>query len=112
MMTREKRDTAMPAVGDHVTPSPAHLVIPSSFHAVSASPAPVDALREVVRQYGTPTYAYDLTVIRRQVARLREHLPRAVEVFYSFKANASLGLGGFLADCGLGADVASAGQLL
>jgi diaminopimelate decarboxylase len=35
-----------------------------------------------------------------------------VRVFYSLKANASLGLCGLLADCGLGADVASAGELL
>jgi diaminopimelate decarboxylase len=35
-----------------------------------------------------------------------------VELFYSLKANAALGLCGFLADCGLGADVASAGEML
>jgi diaminopimelate decarboxylase len=109
--TKTKNDAAT-VIGDPVAPSPPYLVSPPSFHAVSASPAPIDALREVVRQYGTPTYAYDVTVIRRQVARLHEHLPPAVEVFYSFKANASLGLGGFLAHCGLGADVASAGELL
>jgi diaminopimelate decarboxylase len=74
--------------------------------------APLAALREIVRRHGTPTYAYDLQRIRAQVDLLRTHLPQAVEVFYSLKANASLGLAGFLADCGLGADVASAGELL
>src|SRR5579871_461791 len=74
--------------------------------------APVATLREVVRRYGTPTYAYDLGRLRAQVAKLRAHLPPAVEVLYSLKANASLGLCGFLADAGLGADVASAGELL
>jgi len=84
----------------------------SAESTLSPVEAPVETLREIVRQYGTPTYAYDLDRIRRQVAHLRDRLPSAVELFYSFKANASLGLGGFLADCGLGADVASAGELL
>src|SRR5262249_31419610 len=73
--------------------------------------APVTVLREVLRQFGTPTYVDDLGRIRAQVARLRDCLPRALQLFYSFKANAALGLCGFLADCGLGADVASAGEL-
>jgi aldehyde dehydrogenase (NAD+) len=72
----------------------------------------VATLREIVRQHGTPIYAYDLQRIRTQVARLRESLPQRVELFYSLKANPSLGLCGFLADCGLGADVASAAELV
>jgi diaminopimelate decarboxylase len=73
---------------------------------------PVATLREIARQYGTPTYAYDLQRIRTQVDRLRQALPRQVELFYSLKANPSLGLCGFLADCGVGADVASAAELV
>lgn len=73
---------------------------------------PLEVLREVVHRYGTPTYAYDLRTIRAQVARLHEHLPHEVELFYSFKANPSLGLCGYLADCGLGADVASAAEMV
>jgi diaminopimelate decarboxylase len=69
-------------------------------------------LREVVRRYGTPTYAYDIACIRGQAAKLRASLPAAVEILYSLKANASLGLCGVLAGCGLGADVASAGELV
>ena len=71
-----------------------------------------NSLREIIRRFGTPTYAYDLARIRAQVRRLRDHLPAAVEIFYSLKANAALGLCGFVADCGLGADVASAGEIL
>jgi diaminopimelate decarboxylase len=74
--------------------------------------APVEALREIARRYGTPAYAYDLRRVRAQAARLRDHLPPSVEVLYSLKANASLGLCGVLAGCGLGADVASPGELL
>jgi len=58
-----------------------------------------------------PEYAYDLDRLRRQVDRLRTALPAAVEVLYSFKANASLGICDVFADAGLGADVASAGEL-
>src|SRR5262249_40398859 len=89
-------------------------VSPSTPPAGGGSPleAPLQALREGIRQHGTPTYAYDVGRIRGQVAKLRAHLPAAVEVLYSLKANASLGLCGVLAGCGLGADVASAGELL
>jgi diaminopimelate decarboxylase len=75
-------------------------------------PAPIEMLREVVRRHGTPTYAYDLGQIRAQVANLKTTLPPTVEILYSLKANASLGLCGFIAAQGLGADVASAGELV
>jgi diaminopimelate decarboxylase len=74
--------------------------------------APVEVLREVVRLHGTPTYAYDLASVRHQLTLLRSALANTVEVYYSLKANASLGLCGFLAAQGLGADVASAGELV
>src|SRR6266446_3099996 len=74
--------------------------------------APVQTLLEMARRYGTPTYAYDLGRLRAQIARLRASLPPAVQVLYSLKANASLGLCGFIAGSGLWADVASAGELV
>jgi diaminopimelate decarboxylase len=81
---------------------------------VPAAPveAPVEALLEVVRRYGTPTYAYDLGRLRAQVTKVRSYLPAGVDALYSLKANASLGLCSFFAGCGLGADVASAGELV
>src|SRR5262249_20026527 len=79
---------------------------------VNLAEAPVGTLQEIVRRFGTPTYAYGLQRIRTQVDRLREALPRQLELFYSFKANPSLGLCSFLADCRLGADVASAAELV
>jgi diaminopimelate decarboxylase len=45
------------------------------------------------------------------MSRLRTQLPSTVEVLYSLKANPSLGLSGFIASHGFGADVASAGEL-
>jgi diaminopimelate decarboxylase len=75
---------------------------------------PVDRLAEIARQHTTPAYVYDLQKIRTQAARLKQFLPQvpgSLELYYSLKANASLGLCDVLADCGLGADVASAGEL-
>jgi diaminopimelate decarboxylase len=72
----------------------------------------VQTLLAVARRYGTPAYAYDLGRIRAQIAKLRANLPPPVQVLYSLKANASLGLCSFMADNGLGADVASAGELV
>jgi diaminopimelate decarboxylase len=70
------------------------------------------SLREVVARFGTPTYAYDCDRLRRRVEQLHESLPSRVDLLYSLKANASLGLCGLIARCGLGADVASEGELL
>ena len=71
----------------------------------------LDALRSIAGRYGTPTYAFDVQRLRWQVNKLRTHLPDGVEILYSLKANASLGLCDVFADCGIGADVASAGEL-
>ena len=74
--------------------------------------APLETLREIARRCGTPTYAYDLGRIRIQLERLRADLPAAVGLLYSLKANPSLGLCAYLAGQGLGADVASEGELV
>lgn len=68
-------------------------------------------LREIARRYGTPTYAFDIRRLREQVAKLRSHLPHDLEILYSLKANASLGICDVFSQCGIGADVASAGEL-
>jgi len=75
---------------------------------------PVELLADIARQHPTPAYLYDLQRVRSQAARLTSllpGLPTSLEVYYSLKANASLGLCDVLAECGLGADVASAGEL-
>lgn len=77
--------------------------------AVGAS---VDTLRRVAELYGTPTYAYDIGRIRNQVSAVRRSLPAEIDLLYSVKANPSLGLCNLMAGWGLGADVASAGELL
>lgn len=68
-------------------------------------------LLDIVRRFGTPVYAYDLDRIRTQVAGLRAALPPGVQVLYSVKANPRLELCHLLAENGLGAEVASPGEL-
>ncbi len=71
----------------------------------------VRTMLEIVRRYGTPTYAFDAQRMRSQVEKLRARVPAEVEILYSLKANASLGICDLFRDCGIGADVASAGEL-
>jgi diaminopimelate decarboxylase len=73
---------------------------------------PTQVLSSIARQHGTPTYAYDIAGIVKQVARLRSRLPKSVQLQYSLKANPSLGICALLAKLGLGADVASDGELI
>jgi diaminopimelate decarboxylase len=82
----------------------------------------VDELREVAllggldpealaTEFGTPLYVYDFDVVDRQVGALRAALPPVFDVAYALKANPSVGVVAHLADLGLGADVASGGEL-
>jgi diaminopimelate decarboxylase len=66
---------------------------------------------DLANRYGTPLYIYDLDVIDRQVASLRGCLPQAVELAYAVKANPALAVVAHLGRLGLGADVASGGEL-
>jgi diaminopimelate decarboxylase len=69
------------------------------------------APEELARRFGTPLYAYDLDVAERQVEALRAALPAAIELAYAVKANPSLAIVAAMAGLGLGADVASGGEL-
>lgn len=66
---------------------------------------------ELAERFGTPLYVYDLDVVDRQVAALRSVLPPAVELAYAVKANPALAIVAHLGHLGLGADVASGGEL-
>ena len=72
--------------------------------------AGVDA-EDLASRFGTPLYVYDLDVITRQVEALRGVLPASFDLAYAVKANPSLGVVAHLAGLGLGADVASGGEL-
>lgn len=82
-----------------------------SRETASPEAPPLEMLREIAARFGTPAYAYDAARVRLQVRRLRSALPEGTLLFYSLKANPSLALSALLARCGLGADVASAGEL-
>jgi diaminopimelate decarboxylase len=82
-----------------------------AVHDEAADPAVFESLLEVSRRCGTPTFAYNLRRLRAQVEKLSTNLPPEVKVLYSLKANASLGICEVFANEGLGADVASCGEL-
>jgi diaminopimelate decarboxylase len=66
---------------------------------------------DLAARFGTPLYVYDLDVIERQVDTLRAALPPIVEIAYAVKANPALAIVAHLGRLGLGADVASGGEL-
>ena len=61
--------------------------------------------------HGSPLYVYDARVLRARAAALRAALPDDVDIAYATKANSSPAVLTTLADAGLGADVASGGEL-
>jgi diaminopimelate decarboxylase len=66
---------------------------------------------DLAERFGTPVYVYDFDVVSRQVEALRAVLPPSFELAYALKANPALGVVAHLAGLGLGADVASGGEL-
>jgi diaminopimelate decarboxylase len=66
---------------------------------------------DLAARFGTPFYAYDLGVVTRQVEALRAALPAVFELAYAVKANPTLAVLRHLGGLGLGADVASGGEL-
>lgn len=77
---------------------------------LALDPTAFDA-HALVARFGSPLYVYDLDVVTRRVAALRAALPPVVTLAYAVKANPSLAVVAHLGSLGLGADVASAGEL-
>jgi diaminopimelate decarboxylase len=65
----------------------------------------------LAEEFGTPFYVYDLDLVGRRVDALRAVLPRGFRVAYAVKANPSLAVVAYLRSRGIGADVASGGEL-
>ena len=65
----------------------------------------------LAEEFGTPFYVYDLDLIGRRVEALRALLPRGFRIAFAVKANPSLAVVAHLRRCGVGADVASGGEL-
>jgi diaminopimelate decarboxylase len=66
---------------------------------------------ELAERFGTPFYAYDLDVVTGQVEALRSALPASFDLAFAVKANTNLAVLRHVAGLGLGADVASGGEL-
>ena len=68
-------------------------------------------LAELGDRFGSPFFLYDLDVVTRRVSALRAVLPPPFRLAYAVKANPNPAVLGHLAGLGLGADVASGGEL-
>ncbi|MEE4194144.1 MAG: diaminopimelate decarboxylase, partial [Anaerolineae bacterium] len=67
-------------------------------------------LVEILEQFGTPLYVYDSLSILHQIEQLQTHFT-AFSPFYSVKANNSLAIAQLIAQSGLGAELASGGEI-
>src|SRR5437867_977914 len=68
-------------------------------------------IRSLARRFGTPLYAYDFDALESRARTLRTALAPRFDLFYAVKANPSLAILKLFASLGLGADVASRGEL-
>ncbi|MDR5656895.1 diaminopimelate decarboxylase [Halodesulfurarchaeum sp. HSR-GB] len=69
-----------------------------------------DPLQEIAETHGTPAYVIDLDRIRENLDRLQTAFPDA-RLLYAVKANAGRAVLQTLADAGVGAECASAGEV-
>lgn len=67
-------------------------------------------LLKILEQFGTPLYVYDSQSILNQIDALQTHFT-AFSPFYSVKANNSLAVAQLIAQSGLGAELASGGEI-
>lgn len=66
---------------------------------------------ELVARFGSPLYVYDAAILRHRAELLRAALPKAVSIAFATKANSSPLVLRTWRELGLGADVASGGEL-
>lgn len=72
---------------------------------------PYDQFASRAGQCKTPCYLYFAPVIERQIQRVRDTVGRTVSILYAVKANSHPWILRFMAERGIGADVASRGEL-
>ena len=68
-------------------------------------------IQEVVQEYETPLYLYDRKIIEGNYKKLTQSIFPGAKLFYSMKANPSLGICQVFHQLGAGIEVASAGEL-
>src|SRR3954468_14989444 len=66
---------------------------------------------ELAGLYGTPLFVYDLDLVTARVRALQHALPPSFDLAFAVKANPLLALLEHLRSLGIGADVASGGEL-
>ncbi len=67
-------------------------------------------LEHLAGDCGTPLYIYDSSIFERQYTNLRRALPKAIEIFYSIKANPHPAIVEFFLQLGAGCEIASGGE--
>ncbi len=68
-------------------------------------------IKSLAQQYGTPLYVYDKAIIKENYGRLRDSIFPGARLFYSMKANPTLGICRVFRDLGAGIEAASAGEM-
>ena len=104
-----------------VAPAPAALVLELPRPRRGRPPLRDEILRgdrlagldpaDLAERFGTPCYVYDFDLVERRVAGLRAALPPVVDLAYAVKSNPALALVAHVGALGMGADVASGGEL-
>lgn len=68
------------------------------------------AVTDLAREYGTPLYVYDCSVVEKKWNLLRDALPPEFSIYYSVKANPAQSILQFFLGKGAGLEIASAGE--
>ena len=66
---------------------------------------------EIVRQFGTPAFIYDHSILEARLSALRDALPPSFQISYSVKANPAQEILRFFIGHNCGLEIASAGEL-
>ena len=71
----------------------------------------IKKINSVIKRVKTPFYLYDSEMIKEKYSKLRNNIPKKMEIFYAIKANPNKNIVSLLAGLGAGCDVASVGEL-
>jgi diaminopimelate decarboxylase len=111
-----------PAAEQAVEPAVEPSVEPAVEPAVEREEPSIDGLlrdgrlasivpQSLATDFGTPFYVYDLDLIGRRIDALGAVLPFGFRLAFAVKSNPALGVLAHVAGCGIGADIASGGEL-
>jgi diaminopimelate decarboxylase len=72
---------------------------------------PKEEIYRIVKEIELPAYIYFRRIIKRKYEELLDCLPKGFAIHYAFKANPNRQVLDFIQSLGVGADVASLGEL-